>query len=53
MNVSNSLVIKLILAIVCCIFVWFFVGEAFTVEDTTQLLAVAATGFGLAAIILP
>ena len=53
MTVSNSLVIKLILAVVSCVFTYVFVGEAFTVEDTTQLLAVAATGFGLAAIILP
>ncbi len=53
MTINTNLVIKLILAAVSCIFVWFFVGETISPEDTNQLLAVASVGFGLAAIILP
>ncbi|MDP9192313.1 MAG: hypothetical protein M3P06_11500 [Acidobacteriota bacterium] len=52
MTVSNTLVIKIILAAVACIFTWFLVGE-FSVEDTAQLLGVGVVGFALAAVILP
>ena len=50
MTISTNLLVKVLLAAVALIFVWFFVGEAISPEDTDQLLAVAATGFGLAAI---
>ena len=54
MAVSNTRVIKIILAAVCLIFVWFGLGELFPgVEDAAKLLLVGAVGFGLAAIILP
>lgn len=53
MTVSNTLVIKIILAIVSLIFVWFGVSELFNASEEGQLLSIGAVGFALAAIILP
>ena len=54
MAISNTLVIKIILAAVCLLFVWFGLGELFTgITDAARLLLVGAVGFGLASIILP
>jgi hypothetical protein len=46
-------VIKAALGAVACILTWFFTGEVLSPEDSDQLLAVGAVGFGLAAVILP
>lgn len=51
MTVSNTLLIKIILAVVACIFMWF--GIKATDIDARALLFVAWSGFSLAAIILP
>ena len=54
MTVNNTLLIKVILAVVSLIFVWFGVGELFPAADSgDQLLSIGALGFALAAILLP
>jgi hypothetical protein len=51
--------VRILLATVCLIFTWFFIGAVFgtdaatTEESTKQLLGIAAVGFGLAALIFP
>lgn len=56
---SASLWVKTLLGVVSCVFVYFFVIAAFgdnpqeASETTKGLLAVAAAGFGLTAIIYP
>jgi hypothetical protein len=49
--VSNTLLVKVLLAAVACIFLWF--GVRATDIDTRALLFVAWSAFGLGAIILP
>ncbi len=51
MVISNTLLIKILLAVVACIFMWF--GIKATDIDTRALLFVAWSAFGFAAILLP
>lgn len=54
MTVNNALLVKIVLAVVSVIFVWFGVGELFPAADSAdQLLSIGIVGFGLGAIILP
>lgn len=51
MTISNGLLVKVLLAVVACIFLWF--GLKADDIDTRAMLIVAWSAFGLAAIILP
>ena len=51
-TVSPLLLVKVLLAGCAVVFTWFFCGETISAEDTDQLLASAAVGFGLASVIV-